>query len=139
VTTGDRLTYTSHLAYAESSDGVSWPQRGIVSMQPREPDEYGFGRPAIVNDGGLYRMWHSIRTHSQGYRIGYATSSDGVVWDRRDDEGGLPASAEGWDSEMTCFASVVDTENGRYMFYNGNDFGRTGVGVARLDISGSRS
>ena len=107
-------------------------------MQPREPDEYGFGRPTIVKDGDLYRMWYSIRTHSLGYRIGYAISSNGINWRRRDDEGGLPTSPEGWDSEMTCFASVVDKETGRYMFYNGNDFGRTGVGVARLDMLRSR-
>ena len=76
---------------------------------------------------------HSARSHSQGYLIGYATSPDGLHWDRKDEAGGLPKSASGWDSEMTCFASVVDTPAGRFMFYNGNDFGRTGVGVARFD------
>jgi hypothetical protein len=133
VDIGGKRVPTYHLAYAESPDGVSWPSQGRIAIRPREPDEYGFGRPCVVKDGELYRIWYSTRSHSQDYLIGYATSSDGINWDRDDRGGGLPKSRRGWDSEMTCFASVVDTKTGRYMFYNGNGFGQTGVGVARLE------
>jgi hypothetical protein len=128
---GSKQVPTYHLAYAESPDGISWPPQGRMAIEPREPDEYGFGRPCVLKEGALYRMWYSARSHSQNYVIGYATSPDGINWDR-DDSAGLRKSADGWDSEMTCFASVVDTDTGRYMFYNGNGFGQTGVGVARL-------
>jgi hypothetical protein len=76
-------------------------------------------------------MWYSIRTRSKGYRLGYAESADGRSWTRKDDEAGLDVSESGWDSEMICFACVQPTPYGTYMFYNGNNYGETGFGVAR--------
>lgn len=123
---------TYHMAYMESSDGLSWVGQSTAVLTPVGPDEYGFGRPHVRKVGGVYEMWHSVRSHSKGYRIGYATSTDGMNWQRRDNEGGLEHSTSGWDSEMTCFASLVENKHGMFMFYNGNGFGETGVGVARL-------
>jgi hypothetical protein len=35
---------------------------------------------------------------------------------------------------MTCYPARLDTTPGEsYLFYNGNDMGRTGVGVARME------
>jgi predicted GH43/DUF377 family glycosyl hydrolase len=131
VEANDKQVPTYHLAYAESRDGLHWPNSGTASIVPNEPDEYGFGRPHVQKTNGVYEMWYSVRSHSQGYQIGYAVSTDGLHWERRDAEGGLPRSRDGWDSEMTCFASIVENGYGRFMFYNGNDYGRTGVGVAQ--------
>jgi hypothetical protein len=78
-------------------------------------------------------MWYSIRSHSRPYRIGYAESGDGLQWERRDDEAGIEASASGWDSEMICYAAVIDVNGRRLMFYNGNRHGATGFGVAELE------
>lgn len=132
VETGDKQVPTYQMAYLESPNGLSWPGASTIVMTPRVPDEYGFGRPHIRKNNGVYEMWYSARSHSKGYSIGYATSSDGLNWDRRDDQLGLAPSPSGWDSEMTCFASVVENQHGTFMFYNGNGFGLTGVGVARL-------
>ncbi|ENN84225.1 glucosyllhydrolase [Rhizobium freirei PRF 81] len=132
VETAGKQVPTYHMAYLESSDGVSWPDRSTAVLKPIGPDEYGFGRPYIRKINGVYEMWHSVRSHSKGYSIGYATSSDGVNWQRQDRVGGLEPSVSGWDSEMTCFASVVENQHGTFLFYNGNGFGLTGVGVARL-------
>jgi hypothetical protein len=123
---------TYRMAYLESRDGLTWPGQSVTVLDPQGPDEYGFGRPHIRKIGGIYEMWYSVRSHSKGYRIGYATSEDGINWHRRDDAGGLDRSAHGWDSEMTCFSSIIQNEHGTFMFYNGNGFGLTGVGVARM-------
>jgi hypothetical protein len=32
---------------------------------------------------------------------------------------------------MLCFPYVIETRSGRYLFYNGNEYGRSGFGVAR--------
>jgi hypothetical protein len=74
-------------------------------------------------------MWYSVRNIS-GYRIGYATSPDGYSWQRRDSEAGIGCSAEGWDSEMICYSAIVPYSGTLLMFYNGNGYGRTGIGVA---------
>jgi len=132
VEIGGKQVPTYGMAYLESRDGLIWPGKSVKVLNPQGPDEYGFGRPHVRKVGGLYEMWYSARSHSKGYRIGYATSDDGIGWSRRDDEGGLEHSTNGWDSEMTCFASIVENGYGMFMFYNGNGFGLTGVGVARI-------
>ena len=129
----DRNVPTYHLAYAESQDGIKWPEHGDIIIRPNEPDEYGFGRPWVTKNNGQYHMYYSIRSHSETYTIGYGVSDDGKNWKRLDNIVGIDKSKIGWDSEMVGFASVVVASDGRkYMFYNGNGYGETGVGVAQF-------
>lgn len=125
---------TYNVRHLESDDPARWGASGRVCVELAPGgDEYGFGRPFVVKDGGgRFRMWYSVRTVSRGYRIGYAESDDGLGWERRDAEAGIDVSASGWDSEMVCFACVLPTRHGTYMFYNGNGYGETGFGVAAL-------
>ena len=120
------------LRHLRSPDGIVWPDRGEVCIEPGE-DEHGFARPAIVREGDEFRMWVSVRHLSVGYRMGYATSRDGIRWERRDEEAGLDVSPEGWDSLAVCLPCIRDTSAGRFMFYNGNNYGETGFGVAVAD------
>jgi predicted GH43/DUF377 family glycosyl hydrolase len=119
------------LHHSRSGDGVEWPRAGARVMELAEDgDEFGFGRPCVLEDSTGMRMWYSIRTLSKGYRIGYAVSQDGLQWERRDQEAGITVSPSGWDSEMVGMTAVFENEHGMFMFYNGNDYGRTGFGVA---------
>ena len=120
-----------HIRYAESLDGVNWDRRGVVCIDYASPDEHAFGRPCVVQDDDLHRMWYPYRGTT--YRIGYAESRDGVHWQRRDAEAGIEPSDVGWDSEMLAYPSVFDHAGERYMLYNGNGYGRTGIGLAVLD------
>jgi hypothetical protein len=115
---------------AVSDDGLRWDGETRVSIEP-EDEEYAIGRPCVVRDGDLYRMWYSIRSFVRPYRIGYAESRDGVSWTRRDEAAGIEHSESGWDSEMICYSYVVDIDSQRYLFFNGNGNGSTGFGVAR--------
>jgi len=128
-----------HIKYAESRDGVHWQRTGIVCIDLKSPEEGGMTRPCVVHDEGIYRMWYSYRgirdyrTNKKfSYRIGYAESDDGIHWERKDEEAGIDVSEEGWDSEMVCFAYVYDHKGERYMIYNGNGFGASGIGYAKL-------
>lgn len=122
------------LRYLESDDPRRWRGPSRLVMDVRGGDEHGFGRPFIVrdavHDGGRYRMWYSVRTISAGYRLGYAESADGLAWERMDEAVGIAPSREGWDSEMVCYSFLQPTRYGIYLFYNGNDYGGTGFGVA---------
>jgi predicted GH43/DUF377 family glycosyl hydrolase len=131
----EKYVPTYNLRYMESTCEHEWADKGIVCMDFAYKDEYGFGRPWVIKEDNIYKMWYSIRTISKGYRIGYAESKDGVNWIRKDNEAGIDVSKEGWDSEMICFSAVVNINGRRYMFYNGNDFGKTGFGVAVLERS----
>jgi hypothetical protein len=125
-----------HIKYAESADGVRWRKTGRVCIDYDERTE-AIGRPCVYREDGAYRMLYSYRSirayrtdPAQSYRLGYAESADGLSWTRRDDEVGIGRSADGWDSEMIEYATVHDHGHERYLFYNGNGFGRTGVGYA---------
>ena len=122
------------LKYLESADGINWPPVGTPCLNLSQPDEHGFGRPFVVKENGLYRLFYSIRRRSLGaYRLGYAESTDGISWWRRDHELGLDVSKEGWDSEAVMYSAIVSLQEKLYMFYNGNNFGETGFGVAVLE------
>jgi predicted GH43/DUF377 family glycosyl hydrolase len=122
-----------NMRYLESADGREWGDEGRVVIDFAGEDEHAFGRPWIVHEGDLYRMFYSVRTHSKGYRLGYAESPDGIEWHRKDAEVGIDVSSEGWDSEMIAYSSIVKHGNTTYMFYNGNNCGETGFGYAVLE------
>ena len=100
----------------------------------RDSDEHGYGRPYVIRENGLYRLFYSIRRRSvAAYRLGYAESVDGINWRRLDDQLNFDVSMEGWDSEAVMYSAVITLEDKTYMFYNGNNFGETGFGVAMLE------
>jgi hypothetical protein len=120
-----------HIRCAESADLLHWERRGDVAIDYADQEEHAFGRACVVRDDDRYRMWYSVR--GERYRIGYAESEDGRTWERRDADGGLTATGTGWDSSMVEYPCVFDADGRRYMLYNGNDYGRTGVGLAVWD------
>jgi hypothetical protein len=130
-----KARHSYHIRYAESDDGLSWQRSGRVCIDYQSKEEYAISRPSVLRDGDLYRMWYSYRGSSRasGYRIGYAESDDGVDWVRKDEEAGIDVSPEGWDSEMIEYPCVFDHFGSRYMLYNGNGYGATGIGLAELD------
>jgi hypothetical protein len=117
-----------HVRYAESHDGLSWQPTGRVCVDFAAPDEYAMGRPCVVKERGVYRMWFAAR--GDAYRLAYAESEDGLTWARRDEKGGLPLADRGWDAEMIAYPIVFTYGDGRYLLYNGNGYGRTGIGYA---------
>jgi hypothetical protein len=127
----DRLHYHAGIRRATSPDGIHWNAAGEPCLFP-EPGEYGIGRPSVIRDGDSYRMWYSIRSFDRPYRFGYAESPDGVRWTRMDHRAGLSASPTGWDSEMVCYGHVLRVGTRTIMFYNGNQHGATGFGLAEL-------
>jgi predicted GH43/DUF377 family glycosyl hydrolase len=126
---GGKQVPSYDLRHARSERLDRWPPAGEVVLVPRD-DEYGFGRPWVVGAPGGYQMWYSIRSRAKGYRLGYAESVDGLAWQRRDGALGLDVAASGWDAEMICYSSLQPTRYGTYLFYNGNNYGETGFGVA---------
>jgi len=122
------------LRYQESIDGIHWKQTGQLSMAIANPDEHGFGRPWIVkrrqND---YQLFYSIRHRSfAAYRLGYAESEDGIHWVRKDRQLGLDVTAGGFDSDAIMYSAIISVDEKTYCFYNGNNFGEQGFGVATL-------
>lgn len=120
-----------HIKYATSSDGFDWDRDGTVCIDYEHDGEWAIARPSIQVIDGTYEMWYSYATEDHGYRIGYAESEDGKSWTRLDDEVGISVSDDGWDSDLLAYPYVVQHEGDRYLFYNGNDYGNDGFGIAK--------
>ena len=126
---GPNQTDMAHcLKYAESNDGIHWRRSKEVAFKFRSPSEYAMSKPSIIKDPDRYRAWYSYRGAS--YRIGYAESTDGIHWQRQDDQIGIDVASKGWDSESIEYPFVFDHKGKRYMLYNGNRYGLTGIGLA---------
>ncbi len=120
------------LKYAESRDGIHWDRPNKVVIDADTPDEYALCRPTVVVRDSRYYMWFCAR--GDKYRIHLAESSDGIEWQRRGKDG-IDVSAEGWDSEMIEYPCVFEHAGRLYMLYSGNEFGKTGFGLATASKS----
>jgi len=131
------------IKYRWSADGeTNWSEpRATIKLKNNEG---GIVRASVIlsAEGPPHssRMWYCYRNKadyrtniSNTYRIGYAESVSGLSWERKDELVNLPLSKGGFDSQMICYPYVLDYNNKLYMFYNGNGFGATGIGLATLE------
>ena len=118
--------------YATSKDGLNWSYRPGLIIPIKDEYEHSFGRPSVVKWDGKYQMWFSHRGTKEysTYRIGYASSADGINWKREDNKSGITISDTGWDNESICYPYLIKHKNIRYMLYSGNRYGLTGSGYA---------
>jgi hypothetical protein len=131
--TADGPRHEYRIVYAESTDGITWQPTGRVCIDFESTDEYAIARPCVVRDPDGYRMWFSCR--GDAYRIGYAESHDGLTWERDDSAAGLLPGTDEWESKSVEYPCVFDHAGRRWMLYNGNGYGETGIGLASLDAT----
>jgi hypothetical protein len=123
------------IKYASSNDGVEWERSNITSIIPTNQYECT-ARPSVIKENGIYKMWYTYRGSfdyrdgKDSYKIGYAESLDAINWTRMDLKSGIQLSEFGWDSSMQTYPSVLEIKGKRFLFYNGNGFGKTGIGLA---------
>lgn len=124
-----------NIKYAESKNAIDWTRKGKIAINYKYKNEYAISVPRVIKDNNIYKMWYSYRgsPFSEKYRIGYAESIDGLNWKRKDEKIGFDVSDGGWDSEMICYPFIFDYKDNRYMLYNGNGYGKTGIGLAILE------
>lgn len=79
-----------------------------------------------------YRYSSHFRGKENGYRIGYASSTNLIDWVRDDSKAGIDVSEEGWDAEMISYPHVFELDGKTYLAYLGNQVGRHGFGLAEL-------
>ena len=122
-----------NIRYAESPDGMNWKPTGHLAIGYADSEESNIARPWVIKDRDGYRAWFGCSRGPGKYRIGFAVSRDGFDWQRQDRHAGIHLSESGWDSEMIEHPAVVQQDGRWFMFYNGNRFGKDGVGLAVAD------
>lgn len=126
---GPRHRY--HIKSATSLNGVDWNRSGTIAIDFHDENEYAISRPSVLVYGAKWWMWFSCR--GKQYKIGSATSLDGVTWHRQDALYGLVANGLGWEQEMVEYPFVFLQDGIPYMAFNGDGYGRDGVMFARWD------
>ncbi len=124
------------IKYAESRDGVHFARPNHTCIPPLDAEEAN-ARGAVIRQGDTYKMWfifrgsRDFRDGKDAYRIGYAESADGFTWKRDDAAAGIKPGAPGeWDEKMEAYPAVIEADDRLFMFYNGNNFGAEGFGIA---------
>jgi len=121
-----------NIKLALSKDGIHWQREGRVILDFKDSTESNLGKPTVLNEEDFFQMWYCFATPAlgKGYRIGYAESNDGLVFKRQNEKLGLPPAPDGSDSKMSCYPHVIRYEGSQYLFYNGNEHGKYGFGLA---------
>ena len=128
-TIGGRPFPRYHIRYVETDDLGAIPRRDHVCLLPRG-NEYRIGRPRVYRIDGKYVMYFTRGNLTGEYFPGVACSDDGIGWERCDEEFGMTLSSSGWDSRVICYPALIRQGDKLLMFYNGNDMGLDGFGVA---------
>ncbi|MEM2080723.1 MAG: hypothetical protein QW744_00420 [Candidatus Bathyarchaeia archaeon] len=122
------------IKYQESHDGINLKKEGVTCIIPNKNNlEYRIGRPRVLKINDKYIMFYTYGTTKGDYLAGYAESNDGINWVRKDDKIGITLSKSGWDSFHLCYPTIISYNEKTYMFYNGNNMGKTGFGYAILE------
>lgn len=115
--------------YAESDDGIIWARSGwIMYGTPGQWDSGGIvrGRSVIYKDS-VYHMWYTGTNENSVYsapywRIGYATSTDGLNWTKQNNGNPVIEPTKPWELNNVSFPNVI-YENGMYhMWYAGGSW-----------------
>ncbi|EPY2271653.1 hypothetical protein ACXAUS_000439 [Clostridium sporogenes] len=127
------------IGHATSKDGIEWERDSKPIITEKFEDE-SQALPTIIKLKNRYHMFFCYRQSSdfrenknRGYRLGYAFSDDLVNWARDDEKCGIEVTEGSWDSDMLCYPHIFKCDDNIYMLYNGNEFGKHGFGLAKLE------
>ncbi len=118
-----------HIRCVTTRDLTDIPRDDRICLLPRN-SEYRIGRPRVYRMGEGYAMLFTRGNVTGEYLPGMAFSDDGLAWVRRDEALDIGLSRDGWDSRTLCYPALISRGDDVLMFYNGNDMGRDGFGVA---------
>jgi len=130
--------YVQAAGFAESTDGIIWKKHQnnpVLAPVPNSWESYTMGINTVVLTNGVYQMWYGGNDGAVT-RLGYATSKDGVVWEKF---GSNPILAPGgpgaWDSAMIGGFCVVRENNAYKMWYSGRSGDPWFIGYATSQIT----
>ena len=127
------------ILHAVSKNGISWEKEGKHIINDIIGKDECQALPTVIEIQNKYHMFFCYRyatdfrqNPERAYRLGYASSNDGLNWERDDSNAPDPSNV-GWDSEMLCYPNIFKCDDKIYLLYNGNEFGKHGFGAAMLE------
>jgi len=122
------------IGYATSPDGIVWtkhPGNPVLDVGPPGAwDDYTIYSPTVLFDGTEYKMWYH-GTDGSTFRIGYATSPDGIIWTKHPGNPVLDVGPPGgWDDYLVMSPTVLFDGTEYKMWYRGGDGSTDRIGYA---------
>ena len=123
-----------NIKYCSSKDGINWIRDNVVKIDYLNSNEYAIARPSVLKINGIYCMWYCYKEFSSEYKIGFAYSRNNIKWHRADKLVNFIGKQDNWDKQMKCYPFTFVDNKKIYMLYNGNEYGRTGIGLCYINL-----
>jgi len=136
----DTLSVGVKIGHATSTDGLTWTKDPanpvLVSLVTGSWDYPRVELPSVLFDGAVYHMWYSGGSTQFMWKIGHATSANGVSWTKDPSNPVLSTGqASAWDSRSVAPMSVIEKSGKYMMWYFGSQLGvSTCIGYAEKPI-----
>ena len=133
--TGGRSITDSKIGVATSPDEINWNKYGDPVVQPGDAgtwDAVSVSRAAVIKTAEGWGMYYTGTGEDDRERIGYATSHDGLVWLKHQDNPIFGAD-ESWATERVFTGSaILNSEASGYLLYysGGKSLDKQHIGVA---------
>ena len=122
-------------AWSLASDGATWTRRDapVLSARPGQWDDPDVTGSQVLVDGDTLRMWYGggdLAGAFGGMHIGYATSTDGINWDRHPTPVMDPGPSGAWNDVMMIPGAVIKEDGLFKMWFSGwaSNFFEVGFG-----------
>ncbi len=124
------------IGYATSLDRITWTKYAgnpVLDLGPLGSwEDTHVLEPMVLYDGTTYYMWYGAGDGSNS-RIGFATSSDGIIWTKNPANPVLDLGPPGsWDDFFVSGPTVLYDGATYHMWYEGHDGANYRVGYANL-------
>ena len=110
------------IGYATSPDGITWtkaPANPIVPLGgDGAPDKVRAYSCSVIKDDGIYKMWYSGKDADGNTTICYATSNDGINWNKQGRVLDMGQTGE-WDVGAVREPTVIKDGSAYKMWYCG--------------------
>ena len=123
-----------NIKYCSSKDGINLIRDNVVKIYYLNSNEYAIARPSVLKINGIYCMWYCYKEFSSEYKIGFAYSRNNIKWHRADKLVNFIGKQDNWDKQMKCYPFTFVDNKKIYMLYNGNEYGRTGIGLCYINL-----
>jgi predicted GH43/DUF377 family glycosyl hydrolase len=118
---GHSIQSIGSIGYATSQDGVHWTRYSnnpVFTAIPGSWEQTSVAIPSVLQDGNKLHMWYIAGGNPDDGKVGYATSSDGIHWNRHPSP--VFTSREGGWYADGIFPGTVIKENGIFkMWFSG--------------------
>jgi len=123
------------IGYATSQDGVVWDELTEPVLTVGSGDDFDaqdLKAFSVLHDDNEYKMYYTATNSESTPRVGLATSPDGIVWTKYDQNPILDLGQPGsWNESKALNASVIKRDDTYFMWFSGrNENMEIGIGLA---------